>query len=291
MIENLNKNLFGFDDPDSRGERIFRTLLETFIVVSTCYLAWKWGIYTLRHSDVVLSLAFARLVDISFMFGNNLPLINAGLISVVVILGYFKVGRWTYSIALVLLILQYSVRFSQGEIPHSANLIGMGLLGFAIGAVLFDDSIRRSRFGTGFNYFSLGLAYFSAAISKVVASGLSWPDGRHLWMWINEKAVDEIARSGAVELNWIQDWAMESWLVATFFLAFGLITELCAFLLWYKKTRLALVWAIFAMHAGIYLAMDIIFVLSMYELILLGLPIAYLIDRQDQKKTLVHAGS
>ena len=280
----LSENLFGFEEPDSTGQYVFRTALEAFIIVSTCYLAWTWGLYTLRISEVVLPLALARVVDISFMFGNSYPIVNAVLISVLALVGFSKMSRWAYSVAFVLLVLQYSARFSQGEIPHSANLIGMALLGFAIGAILFSDDILRSKFGTGFNYFFLGSAYFSSAISKLVATGISWPDGRHLWMWINEKAVDEIARTGALQLNAIQEMALESISVSTFFLAFGLIAELGALLLWYKRTRIFAVWMIFFMHIGIYLTMDITFKLSMLELILLGIPIAHLTDQWIEKK-------
>ena len=280
----LSDNLFGFDEPDSTGQVVFRTALEAFIILSTCYLAWTWGLYTLRNSEVVLPLAIARIVDISFMFGNTLPIVNAVLISASAIVGFAKKSRWAYSVAFVLLVLQYSARFSQGEIPHSANLIGMALLGFAIGAILFSDDVLRSKFGTGFNYFFLGSAYFSAGISKLVATGVYWPDGRHLWMWIHEKAVDEIARTGILQLNMLQELALENISISTFILTFGLITELFAFLLWYKRTRVYLVWTIFCMHVGIYLTMDITFKLSMLELILLGIPIAHLTDRWIEKK-------
>lgn len=286
MTLRLSENLFGFDEPDSTGQYVFRTALEAFVIISTCYLAWTWGFYTLRNSEVVLPLAFARIVDISFMFGNSYPIGNAVLISVLSIIGFAKMSRWAYSVSFILLVLQYSARFSQGEIPHSANLIGMALLGFAIGALLFSDDVLRSKFGMGFNYFFLGAAYLSAGISKLVATGITWPDGRHLWMWINEKAVDEIARTGVLQLNAVQEISLESVSISTFFLAFGLIAELGAFLIWYKRTRVFIVWLIFFMHIGIYLTMDITFKLSMLEMILLGIPIAYLTDRWIEKKNL-----
>ena len=44
------------------------------------------------------------------------------------------------------------------------------------------------------------------------------------------------------------------------------------------------------MHVGIYLTMDIVFILSTYELILLGLPIAWYIDR-SAKEPMTHAGA
>ena len=191
MNWNLSDNLFGFDDVDTMGQRIFRTAVELFVMGATIYLAWTWGDYTLRVSDIVLPLGLARYIDISFMHGNDLPLYNAGAISVLLALGFFRLGRWPYALAFGLLLIQYAARFTLGEIPHSANLVGMGLLGFALGQLFFPDKVSRSRFGLGFTYLFAGLVYTFAAWSKLIGTGITWPDGRHLWMWINEKAVDE----------------------------------------------------------------------------------------------------
>ena len=136
----------------------------------------------------------------------------------------------------------------------------------------------------GFTYFFLGLAYTSAAISKLVASGITWPDGRHLWMWINEKAVDEIARSGFVELNFVQELALSSLLIATLFLAFGLIAELFSWLVWFKHTRMWVMLAILGLHVGIWLTMDILFILSVYELIILAFPWDEWIDKMLERR-------
>ena len=124
----------------------------------------------------------------------------------------------------------------------------------------------------------------SAAISKLIATGITWPSGKHLWMWINEKAVDEIARSGFVELNIVQEAAMASFFVATLFLAFGLIAEALAWLVWYKKTRMLLMLGILALHIGIWMTMDILFALSVYELLILTFPWAVWIDRFLDKR-------
>ncbi len=281
---NLMDNLFEFDRAESSGQIFFRKIFESFIVLGTMYLAWTWGQYTLRISDIVLPLGLARYVDISFMHGNTLPLWNAGLISVLVLLGWARLGRWPYAIAFVLLIIQYAARFTLGEIPHSSNLVGMGLLGFACGQLFYPDETSRSRFGLGFTYFFLGLAYTSAAISKLVASGITWPDGRHLWMWINEKAVDEIARSGFVELNFVQELALSSLLIATLFLAFGLIAELFSWLVWFRRTRMWVMLAILGLHVGIWLTMDILFILSVYELIILAFPWDEWIDKMLERR-------
>lgn len=287
MKLNLSENLFDFDLPDSAGQRIVRKVFELFVAVATCYLAWTWGLYTLRIADVVLPLGVARYLDISFMHGNSLPVWNAALISLLAVLGFggFKgVGRWAYSAAFVLLVFQYAARFSLGEIPHSANLVGMGLLGIALGRLFFDDPLNGGRFSIGFSYLFIGLAYVFAAWSKLIATGIYWPDGSHLWMWIHEKAVDEIARSGFVELNMAQELALNSRFVATTFLAIGLMTEFFAFLVWFKRFRYATMLAILGLHMGIWMTMDILFALSVWELSILGLPWAVWIDHFIQKR-------
>lgn len=279
MNWSLTDNLFGFDRPDSTGQRIFRRAVELFAVFSAVYLAWTWALYTTRLADVVLPLGIARYVDISFLFGPTRAPVLAGGLTVFVVVGYVIRNRWAYAVAFLLLITLYAARFSQGEIPHSANLAGMALLGFALGAAFFQNRLFADRFAVGFSYFSLGLAYASAAWVKLGARGLGWPDGRHLWMWINEKAVDEIARTGTVVLNPVQELALSSHAVATLFLAFGLITEFAAPLVWFRRSRYVVMMLVLGLHIGIYLVMDIIFMLSMIELVLLGLPWAAVIDR------------
>ena len=279
MNWNLSDNLFGFDDPDSRGQRIFRRAFELFICYGVLSLAWYWGLYTLRIGDVVLELGLANWLDISFMHGNSLPNWNAGLITAMIVAGFFRLGKWWYSVAFVLLLFQYAARFTLGEIPHSSNLVGMGLLGFALAELFFPERTSKGRFALGFSYFFIGLGYTSAAISKLVARGITWPDGHNLWMWINEKAVDEIARSGFVELNVLQELALSNWWIATAFLAIGLLTEAFAWLIWFKKTRIPVVWGILGLHIGIWITMDILFQLSVMELLLLALPWGAFTDR------------
>lgn len=278
MNWSLTDNLFGFARPDSTGQRIFRRAVELFAVCSAIYLAWTWALYTTRLADVVLPLGIARYIDISFLFGPKRAPTLAGALTVFAVFGFLIRNRWAYSIAFLLLITLYAARFSQGEIPHSANLAGMALLGFALGAAFFRERVFADRFAVGFSYFSLGLAYASAAWVKLGARGFGWPDGRHLWMWINEKAVDEIARNGVVVLNPIQELALSSHTVATLFLTFGILTEFAAPLVWFRKPRYVVMMLVLGLHIGIYLVMDIIFMLSMVELVLLGLPWAALID-------------
>jgi hypothetical protein len=278
MKLNLSEQIFGFSIADSTGQRIFRKVFELFVVIGTCKLVWEWGMYTLRISDVILPLGLARYLDISFMHENTLPLWNAGLISILSVWGFLGKARWPYAIAFVLMLFQYAARFSLGEIPHSANLVGMGLLGYALGRLFYPEKLDGSRFAVGFSYLSVGTAYTFAAWSKLIGTGPFWFDGRHLWMWINEKAVDEISRSGFVELNFVQEIALSSQGVATMFLFFGMVTEFFAFLFCVRRLRFPVGMAILMLHIGIWLTMDIMFALSVWELVILAPPWAFVID-------------
>ena len=277
----FSQNLFGFDRPETAGERAFFRVFELFVALSTVYLAWTWGAYTLRISDVVLPLGIARYLDISFVHNTTLPLWNAGLISLLVSLGVARVphvSRYAYATAFLLLLFQYAVRFALGEIPHSANSLGMALLGLALGALTFGFTSAGRRFTIGFAYFYLGLGYTLAACSKLVGTGLSWVDGRHLWMWIQEKGIDSMAKTGVLEFNWLQEMLLGSHLLATLVLTFALICEAGAFLMWWRRFRYVVVLAVLGLHIGIFFTMNILFRLSMYELVLLGLPWAIWID-------------
>lgn len=278
-MKNLVDELFPFGEPDTPGRRVVRTVFEAFIVYATIQLAWSWGLYVLNIREIVLPLGLARYVDISFMFGNSLPLANAGMITVLVIAGFFRLGRWPYAAAFGLLLVQYAARFSLGEIPHSSNLAGMGLLGFALGALMYRRRLDASRFAIGFSYFYIGLGYTLAAVSKLVSRGPAWADGRHLWMWIQEKSVDQLSKTGTMQLNSLQEVALADHTAATMFLSIGLLTETFAFLVWWRRFRVPVCIAILGLHMGIYLTMNIMFSLSVYELLILGLPWAVWLDR------------
>lgn len=282
---NLSANLFGFEKEETAGEALFFKIFEVFIAWGTIYLAWYWGTYILRISDVVLPLGLAIYVDMSFMFGNSLPLINAGLITALTLLGFFRVTRYAYLIAFLLLHLQYAARFTLGEIPHSANMFGMIVLGIGLAMLLFKNPTYRRRFTIGFTYFFLGLGYTLAAFSKFIGTGITWSDGRHLWMWVNEKGIDAFAKSGVLEFNALQQLILNEHWVATAFLTIGLLSELVAFAVWWRRFRMPVMLAILALHTGIYLVMNILFVLSMYELVLLAFPWALWIDRLLERTT------
>lgn len=287
---NLADNLFDFDRTETSGEVVFGRLFELFVAYFTVRLAWEWGQYITRISDVVLPLGIANYIDVSFMFGNALPLVNAVLITALAVIGFVRLTRYAYLAAFLLLHLQFATRFSLGEIPHSSNVLGMTLLGLALAVVLFDAERLRRRFTLGFTYFFVGLGYTSAAFCKLIGTGLTWPDGRHLWMWIYEKDVDAFAKTGLLEHNGLQALALSDHTVATVMLAGSLLAELLAISMWWKRFRAPMVLAVIGLHVGIYFVMGIMFKITLLELILLALPWAVWIDRllPDRAATRLH---
>lgn len=278
-MKSLFRNLFDFERPETSGERLFFKLFEAFVVGGSLYLAWSWAMYIQRISDVVLPLGIAQYIDISFLFGTYPPLINAALMTVLLLLGFFRKGeRYAYMAGFLLLHFQYAARYSLGEIPHSSNVLGMTLLLLALAMIAFTEPRLRRRFTLGTTYFFVGLGYTLAGISKLIGTGFHWSDGRHLWMWINEKAIDSYAKTGILAFNFVQEMALANTFIATALLTFGLVTELLAVLMWWKKFRYPVIWAVLVLHVGIFLSMNIIFKLSMIELTLLGFPWAVWLD-------------
>lgn len=269
----LLRNLFEFDRPESRGDVLFFRIFELFIVLGTVKLAWDWGLYTLRIADVVLPLGIARYIDVGFMYDSPLPLVNAGVITLMAAAAYFRLGRYLYLTGFLLLLLQYAARYSLGEIPHSSNMLGMTLLGLALAMVIFRDDGHRRRFTLGFAYFYIGLGYTLAGISKLVGTGVTWSDGRHMWMWIYEKSIDSFAKTGVLEFNVFQELLLSEVWISTVFLTAGLLTELGAFLVWWRRFRRPVLLAVIALHLGIYAIMGIFFTLAFWELVLLLLPL------------------
>jgi hypothetical protein len=269
----ITENLFGKPDQLTSAHRFYFKLFELYIVYETINLAWEWGLYTLKISDVVLPLGIANLIDISFMHDNYLPIINAIAISILLVLSFFRKGsKWQYAVVFVLLHFQYVARFSIGEIPHSANLVGMAIFSFAVGLAAFQNELHRYRFIIGFTIFYIGLGYFSASISKLIGTGPNWIDGRHLWLWIAEKSTDILSREGQFNYNFVQITALKSIPAATFMLFIGIATEFFGILIWFRKLRPYVALALIGMHFGVMMSMNIRFDSFMIELIILGFP-------------------
>lgn len=265
------QNLFQFDEPDSVGTKIQLRAFEFFAVTYTLIYTWEWAFYIPRLSDVVLPLGLANYIDISVFFTNGISIYNAVLISLFTLIPLlFKRVRWLYAIAFVLFHLQHVARFSQGEIPHSANLVAFSLMGLGLAALFFKGMKNELSFAFGFTLFFFGLGYTSAAISKLVATGVTWVDGYHLWLWMGEKSIDILSLQGEFQYNWLQELAFNSRFLATLILSFGLITELLGFTIWFKKLRPYIVIMLIGMHVGIDLTMNIFFKTFSIQLIIMG---------------------
>ncbi len=272
--------LFQTDKQRTWGELWHFKLLELFIAGYTIKYAWEWAFYIPRNSEIVLPLGIANYIDISFMFDEIWAIGNAFLITILCLFSFFRIKyKWQYLLALLLLHFQFSVRFSQGEIPHSMNMAGMSLLALALGTFIFSKPWQISRFTFGAIYFFVGLSYFSAAVSKLIGTGLTWFDGRHLWLWMAEKSTDILSRTGQFEFNWLQELALQSVPIASLILLIGWLTEFGGVLMWWKKSRPYITTAIIAMHFGITMTMNIRFDAYVLELILIGYPWDLLFDR------------
>ncbi|MDX1639483.1 MAG: hypothetical protein R3281_16070, partial [Balneolaceae bacterium] len=259
-LDTIISNLFEPEAPGTPGTAIYYAIFELFTAIYSIIYAWEWGVYILRISDVVLPLGLAQYIDVEIFFGSSLPLIIAALITVCVAAAcFFRKARWMYAPAFLMLHLQYVTRFSLGEIPHSSNLVGFCLLGFALGGLFLDDRKRSRHFAMGFTIFFLGLGYTTAAASKLIATGITWVDGNHLWLWIAEKGTDVLSNQGSFRYNWVQEIVLQSRTAATVFLSIGLLTEALAFLMWWKRFRVYLFIGVIGLHMGIYFTMNILF--------------------------------
>lgn len=280
MIDRLMHELFPFDEQESDGERLYYRLLELFIVAFTIKFAWEWGAYIPKIEEVVLPLGIAGYVDISFMFEGSRGLWNAGILTVAGIAGFLRIAPGiAYPIALASFHIQYVARYCLGEISHGSNLVGMSMLALAVAAVFFRNPMHRRRFALGFMYFFIGLGYTTAAFSKLIGTGLHWPDGRHLWMWIAERSIDSTSMFGYYDLNMLQEWIVAAAVIGTVSLAFGLIVEFFGFLMWFRRTRYFIIPAIIAMHLGILATMNIFFDAFTFQLLVMGAPWAMVLDR------------
>lgn len=280
MIKRFINQLFQVDKPRTEGELWYFKFFELFVGAYVIKYAWDWALYIPRNSDVVLPLGIANYIDISFMFGDIIPAVNAALITILTIFSFFRIQfRWQYFLILVLLHFQFAARYSQGEIPHSMNMIGMSLLALALATFFFKKPWEVSRFTFGSVYFFVGFSYFSAAVSKLIGTGILWFDGRHLWLWIAEKGTDILSRTGTFEPNLLQEMALQSIPIASLILLFGWLTECAGVLIWSKKYRPYAITAIIAMHIGITLSMNIRFDAYVMELLIIGYSWDALLDR------------
>lgn len=279
FIHSLSHSLFDFDSSNTLGRRLHIRLIEAALMSFMIWFVWDWGFYVQRNiTEVLLPLGFAQYIDISFLFEHYMAWGNAALITVLAGVGFVRLWNPAYMIALVLFHLQYTARYSLGEISHGSNLVGMGVLAFALAVLFFSDEVHRRRFAMGFQYFFIGLGYTSAAFCKLIGTGITWPHGIHMKMWINERIVDTVSKFGAFEPNLLQEMILAEYHWGTAVLVFGLLAELLSFLIWWPQFRKPVLFLVFTMHIGILITMNIFFWASTYLLILLVLPLDRIID-------------
>ena len=264
--------LFNLDSPETVGAKLFFRLLEASVILWTIRFVWQWGTYIEQIPEVVLPLGIANYVDVSFMFDSSIALVNASVISILLLIGFVGRYRYAYFSAFLLFHVQYVSRYSLGAISHGSNLIGMCLLGLALGHMFYSKIDLQRKFSLGFIYFFIGLAYTSAAICKLAATGPSWVSGSHLWMWIAERGVDTYSSSGVFDYNFLQELILEFGLLGTAILTFGLVTEFLAFLVWFKKPRRYIFALLFIMHIGILISMKISFESNLFLILMLAGP-------------------
>lgn len=271
--------LFAFERKETRGEVLRFQLLQLFLLGWSVYFAWSWGLFIRQIPTIVVPQGIARDLDLSWIVGSDLALVNAGLITLCA--GGVLLGRAEHASSVLLLVLlhvQYVARHCLSKVVHGSQYVGMALLALALAIWLMPTVTSRRRFTLGATLLFMGVGYVCAAISKLAAHGLRWPDGTHLWLWIGEKGVDQLSELGRNELNTLQRLCLEHWWLATAFLALGLVTEACGFLLWFPRTRVPITLALIGMHLGVYWSMDILFDTYIYQLVLVGLPLPALFD-------------
>ena len=291
-FERASEQVFAFNRPETRGERLQFRCFVWFVLGSAVYFAWQWGVAIEGMRAGVVHIGLAQYLDLSFLYTPGAALVNAGLITLLALVSFASpTARWnsaTVPLLLVLLHLQYVARHALGKTAHGSHYVGMALLMLALAAWLMPTTTSRRRFALSGTAFCMGIGYVFAGLSKLSNTGPSWPSGQHLWMWIGEKSIDELAVDGAILLNPLQELSMSSWGLATAFLAMGLLTELFGFLLWFQRTRFAVTVALIGLHAGIALTLGIVFGHYMVQLALVGLPLSLLFDRLFPEQAVPH---
>lgn len=267
----LSEQLFGFRGERRPAEMWSARIVETVVVLLTLHFVWKWAEETQRISEVVRPLAFAVWFDLSFLFGP-IDYVLVAMLTLFSLIGYFRLSRWAYSVAFLLLVLEYSTRYCLGEIAHSANLVGSAFFGLALGHLLFSMPHLQSRFFLGMTHFLCGLGYTLAAFSKLFATGWGWSSGTHLWVWIRSRDLHDVVLRGHSELNAVQELVLSHWWLATACLTFGWATEALAWTVWVRRIRPFALMGVVGLHVGIYFTMGITFAHASLLLVTLIIP-------------------
>jgi hypothetical protein len=100
------KQLFNADHTETNGDILLFIIFETVIVYQVILISWRWAFYIPHFDHVVTPVGIAHYMNISFLFGGSYALINAALITLFALLGYFRRGRFFYLLALLGMHLQ-----------------------------------------------------------------------------------------------------------------------------------------------------------------------------------------
>jgi hypothetical protein len=271
LVSQLSENLFGFEREERAGEPFRFRIIELAFAVAALGYAWKWADYMQRLEVVVRPLGLANYLDVSVLFGPSAYIV-AVFITLGLALGFLRVFRYGYALAFVGLLIQFAGRYSAGEIPHSSNLTGIGIMAFALAMAFFDREEFRRKLSLGVIYFMLGVTYVSAGISKLIATGPTWPHGAHLWTWIQSRHFHDLMSVGFDQFTPVESLVLSSLPIATLCLVIGLVTELFAWLVWLRKTRTIAMLAILGLHIGIYFTMGIFFIETTILFVIMLIP-------------------
>jgi hypothetical protein len=266
---------------ETRGERVQAFMWQAIAVWVVVAHAFRWAFEMSHHERVVKPLGLARYVDVRVLFDLRFGLANAALVTALALVALFSRHKALYLAVVLGVHLQHVARYSLGKTGHGSHFAGLALLFVGIAHVSSGRSAHARRIATGLTLFFYGLSYTMSAVIKLVRSGPMWIDGRHLWLWMAEKQVDLTSEYGQFVPSPLQALLLESRSLATALLTFGLLSELFAFLLWWKRTRPFLALALTGMHLGVMFTLDIHFIENCLLLLGLGLPIAAFIDRRD----------
>lgn len=278
-LQTLSQNLFPFEKPLTRGEQLHFRLFELMIALCSLRLAWQWSEYVQRFDSVLKPQGIGHYFDLSFVLGSQTPYVLTVVLALCLVLGISRRSPFGYGAALMIMHVLYVARHSQGKASHVAHCIGLSLLALTLGAALFRrSSAPFQRFVWGCLIFFFGLSYVLAGICKLRYTGLGWPRGSHLVLWIAERELDSRAASGGFAPNVLQRLILEHHQLGTLTLAFGLATELLAFLVWFERFRPWMFTGLIAMHVGIGVTMNIYFTYNVTLLVMLGYPWWRLID-------------
>lgn len=272
IASRLSRHLFREPNVATRFQVLHFRLFEGVVVGLSVWTAWKWAAYVQGMSQMTSPTGLAAYVDLSGMLGTPIPYVVAAGVSVLALLGGTRTWRYGYLTMVVLMHVLYVTRFSLGKIQHGTMLLGMMLLGIALAIAVFSSEDERRRFTFGYAYFFGGLSYLLAGSCKLIGTGIMWPSGQHLWLWIQEKGIDSLAKFGTADFNLLQELALADYGLATLMLLGGLLTELAGPVLWHQRYRPYFGLGVIGMHVGIFLIMNILFYINIVLIALVAFP-------------------